>query len=265
MSELMQILVIAVAQGIGEFFPVSSSGHNAVINHFFYRFGNELAQNSAEFAKLNILLHLGTLLAIMFVFRKRIAALFGNERRLIPMLVIATMPLAVIGLPMILLFPGIHICLPLISVCFTLTGMMLLFASRLPNGEKTTKSMTWKDALFIGIAQAFALFPGISRLGITLVAGMCCRLDREESATFSFLLSIPTILIIGIWQCAVLVQEPPMPNAMPTWLLLLGALTSCLVGIVALLLFLVWLKRGQLWHFAVWVFMMSLIALLLAI
>jgi len=266
MTELIQILIIAAVQGIGEFLPISSSGHNAVLNHLFDRFGDALADDNAEFVKLNVSLHLGTLLAVALVFRERILALFGKDRRLIPLLAVATLPVATIGLSVFMFFPNIQNCLPLISVCFALTGLLLLYTLRLPEGEKTTTTMTWKDALIIGLAQGFAVFPGISRLGITLVAGMYCRLHKEEAAVFSFLLSIPAILGFGLLQNIRVMHELPLQsaNSIPSWLLCVGICVSCFVGVFVLLFFLNWLARGKLWYFAAWVFMMSLMTLLLS-
>ena len=267
MIELIQIFIIAVAQGIGEFLPISSSGHNAVINHLFERFGNPLTENSAEFIKLNILLHVGSLIAVLIVFRRRIVDMFRKERRLILMLMIASIPTAVVGFPIYKYAPWIQDYLPLISVCFILTGLMLLYTLRLPEGEKTTSTMTWKDAIIIGGAQALAILPGISRSGATIVAALCCRLKREEAAAFSFILSIPVITGSGLLECIDMVRNSPESTAqmLPDWLLLVGAAVSCIVGIIALLFLLNWLKRGKLWYFALWVFIMSPITLLLAI
>ena len=267
MTELIQIFIIAVAQGIGEFLPISSSGHNAVINHLFERFGHPLTEDSAEFVKLNILLHVGSLVAVLIVFRQRIVDMFGKDRRLILMLFIASLPTAVVGYPIYKYAPWIQDYLPLISVCFLVTGMMLLYTLRVPEGEKTISTMTWKDALIIGCAQALAILPGISRSGTTIVTALCCRLKREEAAAFSFILSIPVIAGSGLLEFIDMIKDAPEPSAaaLPDWLLLVGAAVSCIVGILALVFLLNWLKKGKLWYFAIWVFIMSPITLRLAI
>ena len=266
MTELLQIFIIAVAQGIGEFLPISSSGHNAVINHLFEWFGNPLTEDSAEFIKLNILLHVGSLVAVLIVFRQRIIEMLGKERRLIFLLMIASVPTAAVGYPIYKYAPWIQDHLPLISVCFLLTGIMLLYTLRLPEGEKTTSTMTWKDALIIGCVQAFAILPGISRSGATIVAALCCRLKREEAAAFSFILSIPVIAGSGLLEFIDMIKDSPEGAAqtLPDWLLLIGAAVSCIAGILALLFLLDWLKKGKLWYFALWVFFMSPMAMLLA-
>jgi len=267
MIEFIQIFIIAAAQGIGEFLPISSSGHNAVINHLFEQFGNPLTEDSAEFVKLNILLHVGSLVAVLFVFRQRIIDMFCKDRRLFLMLIIASIPTAAVGLPIYKYAPWIQNSLPLISVCFLVTGVMLLYTIRLPEGEKTASTMTYKDALIIGCAQALAILPGISRSGATIVTALCCRLRREEAAAFSFILSIPVIAGSGLLECIDMIKDSPVSTSpmLSDGMLLVGAAVSCIVGILALLFLLDWLKKGKLWYFAVWVFIMSPITLLLAI
>ena len=262
MIEFIQIFIIAVAQGIGEFLPISSSGHNAVIFHIFERFGNPLP----EFLKLNILLHVGSLVAVLIVYRQRIIDMFGKDIRLIPMLIVATIPAVGMG-------GAVKLCdakwimdfLPLISGCFVVTGLLLLYTLRLPEGEKTTSTMSWADALIIGCVQAFAILPGISRSGSTIVAGLCCRLKREDAAAFSFILSIPVIVLSGLAECWDMIKLSPESSApaISNWLLLTGALVSCLASVTALVFLLNWLKKGKLWYFAIWVFIMSPLTLLL--
>jgi len=266
MIELIQMFIIAVSQGVTEFLPISSSGHNAVINHLFERFGKPLTGDSAEFVKLNIFLHAGSLAAVLIVFRQRIVDMFGKDRRLIPMLVVATIPAVVVGYPIHQFAPWIQDYLPLVSGCFIITGILLLTSSRCPAGDKTCSTMTWTDAMIIGCSQAFAILPGISRSGTTIVTGLFCKLQREEAAAFSFLLSIPVIAGSGLLEIVDMLKDSPAESGVPmvsTGLLLAGALVSCLTGIFALVFLLDWLKKGKLWYFAVWVFAMSLMTLAL--
>ena len=310
------MLILAVAQGIGEFLPISSSGHNAVLVHLFDRFGAPLAENSSEFVKLNILLHVGSLVAVLIVFRQRIFDMFSKDTRIILLLAIATIPAVVVGVLVKKLAPWIEDFLPLISVCFIATGMLLFYSRRLerlasvqnaepkrrvaphplqfssyrkgysgfadgakghlgsvsnvptpPRQEegKTTATMTWIDALIIGCSQALAVMPGLSRSGTTIVTGLICKLRREEAAAFSFLMSIPIIAGGGLWECIGMFRHPAesSASAIPDWLLLVGALASCVAGIVALIFLLDWLKKGRLWYFAIWVFVMSPLTMLL--
>jgi undecaprenyl-diphosphatase len=271
MLQYIEILIIAAAQGIGEFLPISSSGHNAVINHLFNRFGVPLTGSESDFIKLNVLLHAGTLAAVVLVFWRRILAMFGKDFRLIPLIILATIPGAAVGLVIKKSAPWIEESLWIIAPCFLITAFLLLWTLTFSKGEKTAAKMTYLDALLIGIVQGIAVLPGISRSGSTIVAGLVRKLDREEAAAFSFLMSIPiiagsTILeakdLFGISADAA--QHTAAEFALKPELLLLGVAVSFVVGIVSLIWLLNWLKQGKLWYFAVWLLLMVPLTFVLA-
>lgn len=265
MFEFLEILIVAVAQGIGEFLPISSSGHNAVVNALFERFGVPLARNNSEFLKLNILLHVGSLAAVLIVFRQRIMEMLADERRIL-IVCAATVPAVAVGLPIHQWAPWMENCLPLISGCFIVTGILLLLTLKTPEGGKTVLTMTWKDAMIIGCAQAVAILPGVSRSGTTIVAGLFCKLKREEAAAFSFILSIPVIAGSGVLEIRSMFKTASAEKGtISDGLLMIGMLVSCVVGIAALVWLLDWLKKGKLWYFALWVFVMSPFTLMLAL
>ncbi|MDR0338133.1 MAG: undecaprenyl-diphosphate phosphatase [Planctomycetaceae bacterium] len=264
MIELLEILIISIVQGIGEFLPISSSGHLAVTEHLFQRFGQPLTGSETDFIKLEILLHLGTLVAVLIVFRQRIIDLLKKDFRLIPLLIIGTLPAVVVGLLVKKFAPWIETNLYIISICFAVTGILLI-RSRNTDGEKTCSTMTWFDALVIGTMQAIAILPGLSRSGSTIVAGLFRKLRRDEAAVFSFLLAIPVIGGGGILELKGLLKSNAESNSLAVHLLLIGMLVSCVVGIVSLVWLLDWLKKGQLWYFAVWLFIMCPLTLALAI
>ncbi len=265
MLDLLKILFISAVQGVAEFLPISSSGHLAVINHLFERLGSPLAEGGADFIKLGILLHFGTLIAVCIVFRKRILDLLGKDVRLIPLLFAATVPCVIVGLSIKKNADWISENLFVTAVGFIVTGSMLLFSLRSMKGEKLCAEMSWRDALVIGCVQAVAVLPGISRSGSTIVAGLCCKLRRDEAATFSFLLSIPVIAGGGIMEIKDLFKTTPTESSLSTSLLLIGMAISCVVGIFSLVWLLEWLKKGKLWYFAVWVFLMCPITFALAV
>ncbi|GHT32277.1 hypothetical protein FACS1894214_4090 [Planctomycetales bacterium] len=271
MLQYIEILIIAAAQGIGEFLPISSSGHNAVINHLFNRFGVPLTGNEADFIKLNVLLHAGTLAAVILVFWRRILAMFGKDFRLIPLIILATIPGAAVGLVIKKSAPWIEESLWIIAPCFLITAFLLLWTLTFSKGEKTAAKMTYLDALLIGIVQGIAVLPGISRSGSTIIAGLVRKLDREEAAAFSFLMSIPIIAgstILEAKDLFGLTADSPAHHtaefAVKPELLLLGVAVSFVVGIVSLIWLLNWLKNGKLWYFAVWLLLMAPLTFVLA-
>jgi len=266
MLEFIEILIISVLQGIGEFLPISSSGHNAVANSLFSHYGVPLTGGSADFIKLNVLLHLGTLFAVLIVFRQRIIDLLTKDRRLIVFLIVATIPAVVVGLIVKKTCPWIEENLWIIGSCFVGTGILLLLSLRSPQGEKTCSTMTLLDAFLIGCVQGVAVLPGLSRSGSTIVAGLFRKLRSDEAATFSFLLSIPIIGGGGLLELRDLIKPDKLEpgGSLHPWLLLVAVFTSCLVGIVALLWIIDWLKKGKLWYFAIWVFAMCPFTLYLA-
>ena len=262
MIEFVQILIISVLQGVGEFLPISSSGHNAVASTLFGIYGKKIP----NFIQLNILLHVGTLFAVFIVFRQRIVDLLTKDRRLIGLLIVATIPAAVVGLTVKKTCPWVAESMLISGIFFAVTGTLLLATLRAPQGEKTCSTMSFLDALIIGCVQAIAVLPGLSRSGSTIVAALFCKLRRDEAAAFSFLLSIPIIAGGGVFELKDLFDSDKHEAAgsLPAWLLLVAVLTSCLVGIVALLWVVDWLKKGKLWYFAIWVFAMCPFTLWLA-
>ena len=206
MSILMAIL-LGIVQGIAEFFPVSSSGHLSIIQNLF-KWGAE--QENLFF---NVLLHLGTLVSICVVFRKDLKAMISDTIDLIRrrsdegedespikpsvrmvMLVIAgTVPL-IIALPIYGFIEKLFSFTGFVGFALIMNGAILFAADRLiEKGTKTSRTMTVKDALIIGLSQLVALIPGISRSGTTISVGMSRGLDRDFAVRFSLILSLPAV------------------------------------------------------------------------
>lgn len=275
MFHLVEVLILAIVQGIAEFLPISSSGHLVVLNETFRRYGVPLGSETGDFLKLGILLHLGTLLAVLVVFWRRILDMFGKNVRLIPLLIVATIPAGVIGVLIKLHAKGLTES-PLVTGCgFLITGFLLLLTIRKPEGEKDYVEMSYLDAFLIGCVQAIAILPGISRSGSTIVAGLFRGLKREDAAIFSFLMAIPTISGAAILEAKDLLPYGDTATDLPgelvaapllsPVLLLLGTAVSFVVGLVALLWLMQWLKKGRLSFFAIWVFLMAPAAFLSAL
>lgn len=241
LPEIVQILILAVVQGIGEFLPISSSGHLVVAAAAFGR-----QQSGAE---LSIVLHFGTLLAILVFYRERILALLRHDRRVIPLLIVGTIPAAGIGLWVKRYHENLLENALLAGFMFPVTAFLLMSLPRLGGGKKGYQEIGWWSALFIGMAQAIALLPGISRSGITIVAGCLLGLKRQAAATFSFLLAIPAIGGASVLEAKDILENgatTPIP------LLVLGAATAFGVGWFSLKLLVRWVEAGKLHYFAFW-------------
>jgi len=250
---LFEVLILAVVQGITEFLPVSSSGHGAVVASLFDQFGRSMQEGDK--LPVNIVLHVGTLAAILVFYWRRLFALFGRDRRLLGLLVTGTIPAAVVGPPIRLLF-GESLQSALLAGCmFPLTGAMLLWTARVGPGDVTSRQLSHRAALWIGLFQAFAILPGISRSGATIVAGLACGLKRDEAATFSFLLAIPVIAGAGLMELTGLSGTPS--DSISPGLLCLGAAVSFAVGLASLAWLLRWIQKGRLHHFAWWVLLLG--------
>ncbi len=243
--QLWQILLLAVIQGIAEFLPISSSGHLVVVSALFGYQSSQL-----DVADINIFLHLGTLASILIYYWREILRLLNEDRRVIPLLVLGTIPAAVVGIVVKKKFEWLLESPLLAGWMLLLNGTMLLVAARRAKGDREYASIGWRETLGIGCAQAFALLPGISRSGTTIAAGLQCGLDRANAAAFSFLLAIPAIAGAVCLEVLGVVSDEPMSTA-PS-VLTAGAFLAFAVGLIALALLNRWLKKGKLTYFAYW-------------
>ncbi len=246
---LLSIIVLAVVQGITEFLPISSSGHLVILEELFD--GRHSSVKQTQLA-LNIFLHLGTLLAVVAFYWRPLLRLLTADRRVIGLLFVGTLPAAIIGILIKWYFPSLATNALLSGLMLPLTGLMLLGSVRILPGEMTYRDMGWRRALGVGMAQAIAVLPGISRSGSTIVAGLCLGLRRDEAATFSFLLSVPVIGGATLLESWDLVRHGSL--SISGQQLVLGVGISFVVGIAALAWLLKWLRDGRLHLFAWWCF-----------
>ena len=206
----LQAIIMGLVQGLAEFLPVSSSGHLVL---FKFILGAELGTS----ALFEILLHVGTLLAVfvfywkdvlnlikeglllikdsfLFVFKRKKFDLY-LERKMVVFIIVASIPTAILGLLMEAFLEDLFLS-SVVAVGFALlvTGTMLMLIRKMPKSDKTLEEMKGRDAFTIGLVQGIATIPGISRSGSTVTAGLFCGLDKEFAFRFSFLMSIPAIL-----------------------------------------------------------------------
>mgnify|MGYP004511912263 FL=1 len=206
MSVLTAVL-LGLVQGVAEFLPISSSGHLAIAEHLLNLQG---AANVPDF--YDVLLHLGTLVAVFVAYwgdiRDMVVEFFTGigdlahhstpnpvppARRLILLIIVGTLPLFVM-VPFRHFFEALGDNMYFIGGALIVTGILLLASDRVHHGRKTEKTATMLDALLVGIGQAIALCPGISRSGMTITSGCFAGFERKFAVRFAFLLSIPAVL-----------------------------------------------------------------------
>ncbi len=237
-----QITLLAIIQGLTEFLPISSSGHLVIVEAL-------LPIKDADLTEVNIFLHAGTLGAILIFYRRDILRMLGKDRRVLLLLAVGTIPAAVVGLTIKLFFKE-YMEMPLLAgLMLPVTGLMLLWVAR-RDGKEDYPKLSFKQVFVIGLFQAFALLPGISRSGSTIVGGLIVGLRRPEAATFSFLLAIPAILLATAAEMLGLFVGKE--SSTPLGILITGAAIALLVGLAALWSVVSIINRGRLHWFAFW-------------
>lgn len=255
-------IIMGILQGISEFLPISSSGHLALFQYF----GGGDASSDSQML-FTVLLHLGTLVAVFVAYWKDIVELVQemvrwvrclinkeeseesvpSARRMILMIIVATLPLFLV----LLIKDHIdNLFSNPVAVSFALifTGFLLFFSDRIARGHKTAKSATMKDTILIGVAQAIATIPGISRAGSTISAGMILGFDRSFAVRFSFLLSIPAILGANILEIGDAVQSGVDASLIPVYIV--GMIVAAVVGYFAIQLVKMLAQKGKFGYFA---------------
>lgn len=188
--DFLLVVALGAIQGVTEFLPISSDGHLAVAEALYEALVGQQIPNALG---LNIVLHAGTLAAILVVYREKLWRLLGQDRRVIGLLFVGTLPAVIVGLPLHR-WGGDWLTNPLLTgLMLPLTGLLLLWGARQPLGDLEYPDMGYQRALVIGLFQAVAILPGISRSGTTISAALALGLKREAAATFSFLLAVPAV------------------------------------------------------------------------
>ena len=256
---MIRYLVLGVVQGLTEFLPVSSSGHLVL--------AQRLLHVNPPGVLLEVVLHLGTLVAVLVLFRCDLArlakAIFsgGEGRKEIIRRIVATLPIALVGFFLETQIEAAFTSALLVGICLLVTGA-LLFAADCARKRARRSAIRLLDALAIGFAQAAAILPGISRSGATIGTGMILGVRGREAARFSFLLAIPAILAAGGVKLTQTVSDASLGSG--EWAgLLLGALAAAVVGAAAIKGLLVLIARGKLKIFGIYCFALGLAAIIL--
>jgi undecaprenyl-diphosphatase len=251
---------MAVIQGIAEFLPISSSGHLAILGRLF-------CFDAETNVTLNIILHAGTLLAIIiYYFKELIEILKKYDFDLIGKIIIATIPVGIIGVIVKImdLDKSIFNNLFVPGIGFLITASILLWGQK-SNDNKTLDKLNFKQSILIGLIQAIAVFPGISRAGTTISAGLKCGLAKADAARFSFLLAIPAIGGVVLVKIFLLLKKSELTlHSLDVSYLAVGFIVSALVGYFSLALLLKLLKRGNFKYFAWYLYALGLVTLVWA-
>lgn len=265
-----QAFILGIIQGLTEFLPISSSAHLVLAPYFFgWQFPIE------QVFPFDVLVQIGTLAAVIIYFWKDLlsigrAFLSGliqrqpfkePHSRLGWYILLATLPAGVIGLLFDdLVEQAFHD--PAITAFFLLiTATLLVIAEKVGRRTRSLHELGWRDALWIGFAQALSIFPGISRSGATIAGAMTCNLQRREAARFSFLMSIPIMAAAGLLSLVKLAALPGLAQFLPV--LAVGFITAAVVGYLSIHWLLAFLTRRSLNIFAIYCAGLGIVTLLI--
>ena len=266
--------LLGLVQGIAEFLPISSSGHLAIAQNLL---GMSDAGTVPEF--FDVLLHLGTLVAVFVAYwadiKDMVLEFFRGAgdlihhstpnpvppaRRLILLIILGTLPLFVV-LPVKDAVQGLSNSMAFIGAALIVTGVLLFVSDRVKKGRKNERTATWLDVLIVGIGQAIATMPGISRSGMTITTGCFVGFERKFAVRFSFLLSIPAVLGANILSLADAAKAGINWAEVPVYLV--GVVTAAVVGYLCIRLLRFIADRGKIGAFAYYCWAVGVMTLLL--
>jgi len=256
---LLQAVVLGAVQGITEFLPVSSTAHLILVPRVF---GWRLDAGDPSVLAFNVLVQLGTLAAVVAYFRRDLASIaraalrglrdgrpLGTpEARLGWWILLATVPAAALAIAFQGFFEAIESRPPMVAWILLGATVLLFAGERVGRRERALGTLTVSDALFVGAAQALALFPGVSRSAATIVGGLLRGFDRPAAARFSFLLSIPLLAAAGAVKAVDLARSEDARSHVPA--LAAGFVTAAVVGYASIHWLLGYLARRPLTAFA---------------
>jgi len=263
--EYIKSLILGLIQGLTEFLPVSSSGHLVLAQYFFGVEEGGVA--------LDVVLHLGTLAAVVIYFWKDIVRLAcavpylfsskGGEqkqgdKRILWMLITASVPTAILGFAFEDFLTSLYATPVAVPYTLLVTAVLMFFGNRMLNGTRRLTGMKPGNALLIGVFQGLAIMPGISRSGATIFGGLLQGFNRDEAARFSFLLSIPAILGATIFKFDE-IKNLSGSYAMP---MLVGFLAAAVSGYIAIQFLLALIRRKKLYVFSIYCAVIAVISLI---
>lgn len=268
----LQAIILGLVQGLAEFLPISSSGHLALLQYFF-------KVETDNVLLFTVLLHVGTLVSVFIIYWRDIVELVielcrtvkdictgkgprinsSPTRRLGFMIIVATIPTAIIGVLFQDFFASLYLSIVSIAIGLIFTGIILFIAEKMGKNSKDVMEMKWRHAILIGCMQGIAICPGVSRSGSTLFGGLISGLNREFAVKFAFLISIPSIL------GSVILEAPDAFNqgADMTMLgpIILGVVISTISGIFAIKAMIKIVSNKRLIGFTIYVWLVAIAVL----
>lgn len=253
---LLQAILMGVIQGLSEFLPISSSAHLVFTSNFYKVFKNiEITQVTTEEIFFDIMLHLGTLIAVLIFFRKDIliilkAFLSGLRKKeynnydfkIGCYIIFGTFMTALIAIPLCKISESLVFMPKKVSILLIFTGFILLFSEWFSKKYTERKNITLKTSVITGLAQGLASLPGFSRSGLTIAAGLITGSDRITAARYSFLLSVPVIL--GASMIYPFIKINPVDISNFNWFAItVGTIVSGVVGYLCIKYFLKFLEK----------------------
>ena len=265
----LEAIILGLVQGLTEFLPVSSSGHLTILQHFF-------DINGEKVVLFTILLHVGTLISVTFMYFKDLKELVIelfitikdiftgkglklNERpirKLGVMIIVTTLVTGVIGIAFEDLFVSFYKSLVPVGIGLILTGILLWVSESIKPGKRDINNLNFRNAIYIGVMQGIAICPGISRSGATLVGGLTTKLDRAFAVKYAFLISFPAILGSAVMEMDELFNSSIEPSSFGP--ILIGMLIAAISGIFAIKAMIAVVSKYSLKYFSVYVWIIGL-------
>lgn len=276
MSILMSIF-LGLVQGISEFLPISSSGHLSIFQNLF-----GLQYDDGEHLLFDVLLHLATLVSVCLVYKKELREMITdtfdvilgrvaageNDGRLKPsvrnvlLIIVATLPLILV-VPFHSKIETLYYNTPFIAFALIITGMLLFVSGKFADGRKNERTATVFDALVVGLGQAIATIPGLSRSGTTITVGLSRGYKRSYAVSFSFLMSIPAVLGSVVISLISAIKNGIVWANLPVYLI--GMIVAGIVGYFALTFIKRFIAKKPLTYFAYYCWGVGILALILSI
>lgn len=277
---IIEAILLGIVQGVFMFFPVSSTSHLALLQHWLIEEGSRLpSPASSELILFDLVVHVGTLVSIAVVFRHDLKkALIGIQRelkrglhklsdernrylRLVGYSLLSLAATSIIGFIVLWTGTGVFDSPYAIAINLIITGLLLWWTDSVDKNTYGPGELTVRIAIIIGIAQGFALLPGLSRSGLTIAIALYLGLRRKWAATYSFFLAIPTILAASAMQLVVVLTDGE-PVLIEPAAFAAGFITAAIVGTVALTIVLWLLYQAKFRIFSYYVWMLAILVIL---